>query len=272
MTGWLNTSQLRTDRPPAEISGAAKLAPGEASLHSVWAHTPEQVLSAQRLRYQVFAQEMGAHLEKLPGTPSGVDADPLDTHCEHLLVIAKGAQVSEVVGTYRVLTPQAAQRAQGLYTASEFDIAALTPLQPQLVELGRSCVHPDWRTGGVIMKLWAGLTQFMVANDLRYMLGCASMSMKDGGHEAARLWGTMQRNHLSDACLRVHPRLPLPVDQLQGQGPVEPPPLIKGYLSLGARVLGPPAWDPAFGTADFPMLLDLHAMTPAFRTRLMRAA
>jgi putative hemolysin len=134
-----------------------------------------------------------------------------------------------------------------------------------MVELGRSCVHPDWRSGGVILGLWGALAEFMHRNALDTMIGCASVSMRDGGHVAASLWEQLRRTHLAPIRWQVTPRLALPVDELRGDLRVEAPALIKGYLRCGAKVLGPPAWDPDFNTADLPMLLRIEDLPARYR-------
>ena len=119
-----------------------------------------------------------------------------------------------------------------------------------MVELGRSCVHPDWRSGGAILALCGALAEFMHRNDLDTMIGCASVTMGDGGHYAASLWRQLRQTHLAPIHWQVAPRLPLPVEELRSDLQVGAPPLFKGYLRCGAKVLGPPAWDPDFNTAD----------------------
>lgn len=246
-------------------------APAAARLEAVWARTDDEVRTAQRLRWRVFADEMGARLRPPPGTPPGHDADMFDPYCEHLLVrrVATDGEPARVIGTYRVLTPAAARLVGGLYSETEFDLTRLRPLRGALAELGRSCVDPAWRSGAAILLLWSSLADFMQRNRLHLMIGCASMPIADGGHAAASLWQRLQRDHLAPIERRVHPRLPLPVDELRGDLAFETPPLIKGYLACGARVLGAPAWDPDFGTADLPLLLDLADLPPAYRRRFL---
>lgn len=257
---------------PAAAAQARPHAPADAtSLQARWARHAYEVEAAQTLRHRVFAGEMGAVLRVPPGTPAGLDADAFDPHCEHLIVSARAADGAEqVVGTYRVLTPDAARRTGGLYTDSEFDLCRLHPLRPRMAELGRSCVDPQWRTGGVILMLWAQLIAFMARNRLDLMIGCASVPMRDGGHMAASLWRRLSSQHLAPPQLRVAPRLPLPVEQLRDDLEVEPPPLIKGYVACGAKLLGAPAWDPDFGTADLPMMLDIADLPASYRRRFAR--
>lgn len=247
-------------------------------LEAIWARDADDVRAAQALRHRVFAGEMGARLTPPPGTPAGLDVDLFDAHCEHLLVrtAATDHEPAQVVGTYRVLTPEAARRVGGFYSDTEFDLVRLAPLRERMVELGRSCTDPQWRTGGVILMLWTSLAQFMQANGLRRMIGCASVPMTDGGRQAAALWRQLALTHLAPIEHRVTPRLPLPVDSLladgsapEGRGEVWVPPLIKGYLGCGARILGAPAWDPDFGCADLPMMLDLADIPAGHRRRFL---
>jgi putative hemolysin len=258
------------DRGPATVGKRATDQQFEVS----WALRPSEVREAQRLRHRVFAEEMGARLDVPPGTPPGHDVDRFDAFCEHLLVRAAASAdgPGEVVGTYRVLTPDAARLAGGLYSDTEFDLGRVRPLLARAVELGRSCVHPAWRSGGVVLALWAALGEFMLANDLDTMVGCASVSVRDGGHAAASLWARLRRTHLAPDEWQVSPRVPLPVDALRQDLDVDAPALIKGYLRCGARVLGPPAWDPDFCTADLPLLMRFVDLPARYRKHFLSAA
>lgn len=243
------------------------------ALEVVWARTEEDVRAAQRLRYDIFAGEMGARLSVPPGSPEGHDIDLFDSYCEHLLVrlSTDNGEPGEIIGTYRVMTPDAAKRVGGLYSETEFDLTRLRPLRGKMVELGRSCVHPDHRNGGAIMALWGALAEFMVRNELDTMIGCASISMRDGGHVAASLWEQLRQTHLAPIDLQVRPRLPLPVEELDRHLQVEPPALIKGYLRCGAKILGAPAWDPDFNTADLPMLMRIEDLPARYRRHFLGA-
>lgn len=264
-----------TDAQPHAAGSVAAVAPSTSSrlpeLEAVWASTAEEVQAAQRLRWLVFADEMGARLRPPPGTPPGLDVDLFDAHCEHLLVRTLETEEAPamVVGTYRVLPPAAAKLLGGLYAETEFDLVRLNRLRPLTAELGRSCIHPQWRSGGVILMLWTSLFDFLQRNRLEYMVGCASVPMHDGGRLAANLWHSLKGSHLAPPDLQVRARLPLPVDRLGTGAVAEPPALIKGYLRLGAKLLGAPAWDPDFGTADLPMMLRPMEMPPAYRRRFL---
>lgn len=215
------------------------------------ARTPSEILEAQRLRYSVFADELGARLRTR--TPQ-VDHDIFDPYCEHLVV--RDEHAGAVVGTYRILAPAQAVKIGAYYSEGEFDLTRLLHLRPRMVEIGRSCVHPDYRSGATITLLWTGLARYMLQNGYDYLIGCASMSMADGGHAAASIYRRLQA-HMAPLEYHVFPRCPLPLDSLNQTLPAAVPPLIKGYLRAGAWVCGDPAWDPDFNTADLPILMPL---------------
>ncbi len=228
-------------------------------LSVAWARHQDEVVEAQRLRYKVFAEEMGARLtSKVPE----LDVDMFDAFCDHLIV--RDMATLKVVGTYRVLPPHQAKRIGCLYAESEFDLVRLSHLRPKMLELGRSCVHRDYRSGSVIMALWGGLGEYLQRWGIESMLGCASVPMSDGGHYAASLHRLFSERFLAPIEYHAFPRLPLPVEDLNQQLDVEPPALIKGYLRLGARICGLPAWDPDFNVADFLTLLRVGDMNPRY--------
>ncbi|MBP3981748.1 GNAT family N-acetyltransferase [Acidovorax sp. JG5] len=259
-------------RTEGEGSGVAPLAQMQVqgNVQVGWARHLDEVRQAQRLRFDVFAAEMGARLST---TIPGHDVDLFDDYCEHLLV--RDVPSQQVIGTYRVLTPAQAKRVGGTYSDNEFDLTRLRSLRPRMVELGRSCVHPDHRHGGVILALWGALADFMVRNQLDTMIGCASIPMLHNGvvsgDAAASIWEQLRQTHMAPIDFHVRPRLPLPVEQLDGSLLIEPPALIKGYLRLGARVLGAPAWDPDFNTADLPMLMRIADLPSRYRKHFLGA-
>ena len=255
---------------PQTANGLTIAEPTQTGIAVSWAKNSDEVRQAQRLRFNVFATEMGARLDT---TSPGHDVDLFDNYCEHLLV--RDLATQEVVGTYRVLTPAQAKRVGSTYSDTEFDLVRLRGMRDRMVELGRSCVHPDYRTGGVIMALWGALAEFMVRNDLDTMIGCASIPMLHNGvvsgDVAASIWHKVSQTHLAPFEYQVRPRLPLPVEQLDTTLDVEPPALIRGYLRLGAKVLGAPAWDPDFNTADLPMMMRIGDLPARYRKHFLGA-
>jgi putative hemolysin len=224
-----------------------------------------EVEEAQRLRYRVFAEELGARIHT---RVAGVDADFYDPHCEHLIV--RDEQAGRIVGTYRILTPEAASKVGSYYTENEFDLTRLQHLRASMVEVGRSCIHPDYRCGAVIALLWGKLAEFMLKHEYRYLIGCASISMADGGHNAANLFVQLIDAHIAPLEYRVFPRDRLPFERLVTGQAAEVPPLLKGYLRAGAWICGDPAWDPDFNTADLPLLLPMDRISPRYARHFMR--
>jgi putative hemolysin len=223
-----------------------------------------QVEAAQRLRHKVFAGELGANLHS---TAPGLDVDEFDAHCDHLIIREDNS--GDVVGTYRMLPPNRSSR---LYAESEFDLSGLAPLRHTLVEAGRSCVHPDHRTGAAINLMWAGIMRYMYLSGLNWVAGCASVPLDDGGATAAGVWRLAQDRHLAPQAWRTRPRNPWPVPTdapTEGGRRVVPPPLLKGYLRLGAWIGGAPAYDPDFAVADFFILLALDRIDPRYTRHFM---
>ncbi|MEQ1601402.1 MAG: GNAT family N-acyltransferase [Methylophilaceae bacterium] len=219
-----------------------------------FARSQSEILEAQRLRYKVYADEMGAFLT----SNNGFDQDGFDAFCDHLIV--RDCYDGKVVATYRLLDPDMSKEAGGYYAAGEFDLSRLSHLFDNTVEIGRACVHRDYRHDGTIAMLWAGLAQYMQMYRYQHMIGSVSMSMADGGHLAASLFKKLQPDYLAPAEYHVFPHCPLPLHALKLDMQVACPSLIKGYLRLGAFIGGEPAWDPHFNTANMPIFLSLTHM------------
>lgn len=224
----------------------------ESSLQLSFACSRSELLESQRLRYRVFAEELGV---RLPGPIEGVDADAFDLYCEHLLV--RDVRTGAVVGSYRMLRPEQAAAIGRYYADQEFDLTRLHSLRPRMVELGRACVAPGYRTGPVIRLLWAGIARFMLENGYTHLIGCASIDARDGGHRAASVFWALYPSFASTGTLAAHPHVRFPLDRTVPYLDPAIPGLIRGYLRSGARICGMPAWDPTFRSADLLMLLDM---------------
>ena len=249
------------------VSAPRRHAPCLAAAGSLLVKTADsqaELEGALRLRHQIFSGELGARI----GAQDGLDQDIFDPHCLHLIVV--DTLVDRVVGTYRVLMPEQAKALGCLYIDGEFWLTRLAHLRDGLVELGRACVHPDYRSGATLMLLWAGLGALLSGSGLRQFIGCVSVSMSDGGYQAAGLYRALSQTHLADETLRVWPRRRLSVDTLPETTDIAIPPLMKGYLRAGARLLGEPHVDGEFGCADFPMMLDLESLGARHRRRFLQ--
>lgn len=214
-----------------------------------------EVREAQQLRHRIFAEECGA---QLANHSAGIDEDEFDSLCDHLIV--RDVNRDMVVGTYRILTSWKAKELGRFYSESEFDLTNLKPLAPRLVEVGRSCIHPEYRQGAVITLLWAGLAQYMISGGYEYLMGCASIGLADGGTQATETYLSLRDTCMSPGHWRVVPHRPYPVGARTLARKPTLPPLVKGYVRLGAFICGEPGWDEQFNTADLLMLLPLSRM------------
>ncbi|MDT5092773.1 MAG: hypothetical protein QOH60_2136 [Mycobacterium sp.] len=233
---------------------------------------PDLIEDAQRLRYEVFTSEPGYTLT------SASDADRFDEFCDHLLV--REDSTGELVGCYRMLPPPGAIAAGGLYTATEFDVSELDPLRPSLVEMGRAVVREEHRNGAVVLLMWAGILAYLDRSGYDYVTGCVSVPIQDvdddvAGRRARGVRDYVLQRYRSQYTVRPYRPVVLDGATLDDIAPpqrVSLPPLMRGYLRLGARVCGEPAHDPDFGVADFPALLDKREADVRYLKRLRSVA
>ncbi len=226
-----------------------------------------RVVEAQRLRYRVFAQEPGfaTTLDR-----AGVDEDRFDIHCEHLIV--RDTASGDVVGTFRILAPDAARRAGSYHAQDCFDLSLLDVLRDRMVEVGRACVHPDYRSANVNLMLWSALARYLVEHGYDYVLGTASISLADGGHRAASLFRAISQHSMSPEDLRALPRRRLPLESLTHAIDARPQKSLRAHLDLGAWACGEPGKDRHSMRADIPLLLPLARMRDPFARRFLARA
>ena len=224
-----------------------------------------EVRAAQGLRFAVFNLELNEGLAE--SITTGLDADPFDEVCDHLLV--EHVPTGEVVGTYRLQTGLTAAGHLGYYSEQEFDFRPFEPMRAQLIELGRACVHQHHRNLVVLGLLWKGIADYARDRGGRYLCGCSSLTSQDPA-VGASAYADMCRKHLVESPWRTQPwpAFACPLDQLAGE-PVIIPKLLRAYLSIGAKICGPPALDRQFKTIDFLTLVDLHAMPGLVRARFL---
>jgi putative hemolysin len=218
-----------------------------------------------RLRFRVFNLEMREGLASSYHTEE--DIDPFDAICDHLTV--RYGPDSEVVGTYRMQTGPTAAANLGYYSAREFDFSPYDRVRSQIVELGRACIHPGHRKYEVLILLWKGIARYAMQRRARYLIGCSSISSQDpavGSAMYEKLKPMLVPEELRTA---PHPEHAFPLSSAHLE--VNPPKLLRTYISVGARICGPPAIDRDFGTIDFLTLMDLNNLSPAVRSRFMES-
>lgn len=235
------------------------------------AENHEDVESAQRLRYDVFNLEQGRGLRS--AAKYGIDFDEFDEYCLHLLAIEKSS--GRVVGTYRAHLGRVANSAKGFYSSREYEIHGLYKIADSCIELGRTCVAPEYRSGAVVALLWAGITELIVRGKLTYMLGCVSLDDTD----PALAWALYEYiSHKYPKCVdfKVVPRPGFKLDRpdereikklLSDEDFLKKsiPPIFKGYLRLGGYICGEPAADREFGTIDFFIMVDINNVPARYK-------
>jgi putative hemolysin len=233
-----------------------------------------EIERALALRYDVFNLEMGEGLPQSSATRK--DRDEYDLYCQHLVVIDKSNE-EKTVGTYRILTRKAARDNIGFYSENEFDITSIYNLPDEIAEVGRSCVHPDYRDGSVISLLWQGLAEFMIKQDVRYLMGCGSIHSVDPEVASKSYAFLKEKDAIASDEFRVYPNPDYRLPGFSSEFKIEDlkaisksiPPLIKGYIRLGAKICGAPALDAVFGTTDVFILFDRKEITERYAKHYM---
>lgn len=234
------------------------------------AHNQAEIEASQRLRYQVFYEEMGASADAAT-LAAERDQDPFDDICDHLLVIDE-RHGGGVVGTYRILRRDVAEATDGFYSADEFDLQPLLRLGGASMEVGRSCVHKLYRTRQVIDLLWSGLAGYVFQHDIHYLFGCASLPGTDR-RAITPVLRYLNENHKAppESCpvawsdLRVDPE-PQIDDVLDFRTAWRHlPPLLKGYLRLGGLIGDGAVLDSQFNTIDVCLVVDTTKVRQSYR-------
>lgn len=245
------------------------------------ADTEHEVRAAQQLRWRVFYDEMGA--QPAASLPPGWDQDHFDDWCDHLLVIDENREVGDrLVGTYRLLRQDRLPKGQSFYSAQEFDLSdifAQHDLPGQLLELGRSCVLPTYRTSATIALLWRGIADYIAAHKIRLMLGCASFHGVDLTKHLLGL-SYLAHKHLAPPGCRPRSRganaiseALLPIGSYDERlALLSLPPLVKGYLRTGAMIGEGAYVDHAFNTIDVCIVMPVAQIAGRYLAKFSAAA
>ena len=243
------------------------------------AHKRRDVASAQALRYRVFYREMGASAN-LRTKVWRRDFDRFDRACDHLLVIDRArrkrppAIFGQVVGTCRLMRRSVADRQGGFYSAEEFDLRRLLEQPGECLELGRSCVDPDYRSRAVIDRLWSGIADYVQGHGIGLLFGCASLP-GTRPEDLAPLLAYLHHHHLAPPDCRpqavparyVDMRL-LPADRVEPRAAwAALPPLLRGYLRLGAKIGDGAVVDHQFNTTDVCVVLRTERLAGRYQQR-----
>jgi putative hemolysin len=227
------------------------------------AESLEDLMDCQRLRYLVFNCELGEGLES--SKRFGLDRDRFDFICDHLMV--HDTSSSKVVGTYRMQSGFRAKGNLGYYSEQFFDFRPFEKFRAEVLELGRACVHPEYRNTVVLHLLWKGIARYASSCGARYLLGCSSLTSQDEG-EGMALFEVLKEKYLIEPELRTEPKVhaqchaSIPAAQAPAM-----PRLFRAYLDVSARLCGPPAIDREFKTIDFLTMIDLARIPERVRVR-----
>ena len=265
---------LNAERVINETAGVVPRGPTEpkplaavGGYHVRFAKSAEDLKAIFRLRFLVFNVELGEGLQS--AYRDGYDIDDFDSTCDHLMV--EHGLSRQVVGTYRLQTGLVAARNLGYYSAREFDFSPCECIRDSLVELGRACIHRQHRSFEVLALLWRGIANYALERNARYLIGCSSLTSQSLQEGSDMYWRLQE--FLVDPALRTNPwpRFSIPIEAPTSRvREMNPPRLLRTYLSIGAQICGAPAIDRAFRTIDFLTLLDLEKLGTSARFRFLR--
>jgi putative hemolysin len=234
----------------------------------------EEIEAALRLRFEVFNLELQEGLQS--SYESGFDSDVYDTFCDHLIV--KEKSTGKVVGTYRLLPQSKAGSNLGFYSENEFDLSNFKKHPGKSLELGRSCVAKEFRSLTVINLLWAGISRYVELHSITHLFGCASFH-SNNSKEIATAFAYLSLFHSAPTDYHVKPlekcAMNLPYLYLTSHDIKaiykQFPPLVKGYLRLGAMICGEPAYDKEFGTTDFLIVVDTKQIADKYKDHYLKS-
>jgi putative hemolysin len=228
------------------------------------AQTVEDVMQCQRLRYQVFNLELGEGLQT--SRFCGLDRDSFDMVCDHLMV--RDAVTGKLAGTYRLQTGYRAKGNLGYYSEQLFDFRPFETRRGEILELGRACVHQEYRHTTALHMLWKGIALYAARCGARYLVGCSSVTSQNE-NEGAALFESLQDKFLIESSLRTaaHPECRCRESNELGMSAPRLPRLFRAYLEISAKICGPPAIDREFRTIDFLTVVDLERLPERVRNR-----
>ena len=234
-------------------------------LHIEWTKDPKTIEDVQRFRFKIFQDEFSI---LFPDNSREMDIDEFDHVCDHLIV--RESSGNQIVGTYRLITPDAAKKIGSMYCDSLFDLSPINHLRDSTVEIDRSCIDKNFRNGYTILLLWKEIYKFIHHSNHVYIMGCSSISMTDGGLLASKVHQKLiEMNRISDE-INIKAKYPVALSSPAIHNDVSIPAILKGYLNVGASVCSEPSIDPLFNTADYLTILKMSDMKPKYVKRFLR--
>ena len=242
-----------------------KLINATKKLECFLADTDELIKEAQALRYRVFGREMGA---KLKTEAEGLDYDEVDSYCDHLVVYDNINK--KIVGYTRLLNQDQAKSLGRYYSQDEFDMTPILALPGRFLEVGRTCVDPDYRGGAVLTTLWSSLVQYALEGQYNYLIGCASITPGPSGYAIDAVFRNIDEKNIATTDIQVTPRIKVPAELRCQRDESGIPPLLKAYLRFGALICGEPYWDEDFNCMDLFVLLPLDQLKERYSKHYMK--
>jgi len=225
----------------------------------------ELIEEAQKLRYRIFAQEMGATIKT---QVEGLDLDEVDQYCDHLVVFDNETQ--KIVGYTRLLTDAQAKKLGRFYSQGEFNMDRVLEMPGRFLEVGRTCVDPGFRGGAVLTTLWSALVEYALTGGFNYLIGCASITPGPSGFAVDAVYRSIDAKNIAPESYQVTPTIPVPVHLRCNRDESGIPPLLKAYLRFGALISGEPCWDEDFNCMDLLVLLPLDQVQERYSKHYMK--
>ncbi|PTQ89208.1 GNAT family N-acetyltransferase [Agitococcus lubricus] len=264
----MNTCSDISLSTPAIIQRRQQTPTKQPKFIAQFAHSQRAIKAAQKLRAETFSAEYGVQFHHA----QGLDVDDFDNYCQHLNVY--DTTTGKIIATTRLLSDKQAKLAGGYYSAQEFDLNNLLPkLQGRVLEIGRTCVHPDYRSGAAITVLWSALADYLLAEEFSYLIGCASISLDENGQRFHAIMASLDEENFIDPELRVVPKRAMPIPKLAVlETKVSLPPLLKAYLRMNAKIGGEACLDLDFNCADMFIVLDVATLAGRYAQRFLKTA
>lgn len=242
----------------------AALSRASAQLEAYQTDDPSDLQQAYALRYQVFKEAFDAQFEN----DSGLETDAFDNQCEHLVV--KDMASNTVIAYSRIIAHHNPISSDVFYSSGEFELDCVLEANKRYIEIGRTCIHPDYRNGTAIALLWGQVGQYMLNHNIDYLMGCASIDLQPGVAKALAVMNYVRQHHFSDEAKRVKPKHGLPQVAYERCQKSDLPPLLKAYLRMGCIACGEAYWDQEFNCADVFLLLDRNNLNMRYMKHFLR--